>query len=216
MPQQINLCTPILLTQKRYFSADTMAISLGVFVVLGALLCGAWVWNLQRASQGFSQTMDLQAKEIGTLQAAIQRAQTAGAPVDPALLQKLKEQQVLLLQKQQTLQALQQGVSQPGKAHSDRLQLVARSIPTVVWVTDVKADAARLEVAGFTLEPSALNEWVVRLASSPLMQGLSLGDVKVERATATSAVAPGASAVVGQALWSFTLVHLIVPAGGQP
>ncbi|MDR7306964.1 PilN domain-containing protein [Rhodoferax saidenbachensis] len=216
MPQQINLCTPILLTQKRYFSADTMAISLGVFVVAGALLCGVWVWNLQRASQGFSQTMDLQAREIATLQAAIQRGQTAAAPVDPALLQKLKEQQALLLQKQQTLQALQQGVSQPGKAHSDRLQLVARSIPAVVWVTDVKADAARLEVAGFTLEPSALNEWVVRLASSPLMQGLSLGDVKVERATATSAVAPGASAAVGQALWSFTLVHLIVPAGGQP
>lgn len=216
MPQQINLCTPILLTQKRYFSADTMAMSLGIFVVAGALLCGAWVWNLQRASQGFAQTMDFQAKEIAGLQAAIQRAQTAALPVDPTLAQKLKDQQTLLLQKQQTLQALQQGVSQPGKAHSDRLQLVARSIPTVVWVTDVKADTARLEVAGFTLEPAALNDWVARLATSPLMQGLTLGDVKVERATSSTSAAPGASAAAGQALWSFRLVHLIAPTGDKP
>jgi len=40
MPQQINLCTPIFLTQKRYFSAQTMASALGVFVLLGGLLSG--------------------------------------------------------------------------------------------------------------------------------------------------------------------------------
>ena len=38
MPQQINLSTPVLLTQKRYFSAQTMLVSLGVFVLVGGAM----------------------------------------------------------------------------------------------------------------------------------------------------------------------------------
>ena len=48
MAQQINLSTPILLVQKRYFSANTIAISLGAFLVLGGALCAAWIWNFER------------------------------------------------------------------------------------------------------------------------------------------------------------------------
>jgi hypothetical protein len=33
MPQQINLCTPLFLTQKRYFSAQTMAQALNLALV---------------------------------------------------------------------------------------------------------------------------------------------------------------------------------------
>jgi hypothetical protein len=38
MPQQINLSTPVLLAQKRYFSAQTMLASLAVFVLLGGAM----------------------------------------------------------------------------------------------------------------------------------------------------------------------------------
>jgi Tfp pilus assembly protein PilN len=67
-------------------------------------------------------------------------------------------------------------------------------------------DGSRFEVAGFTLEPSALNEWVDKLAASPLMQGLKLATVKVESATG----APGRST------WSFHLVSVEPPASSLP
>jgi len=74
MPQQINLCTPILLTQKRYFSAHTMAIALAVFLVLGGALCGTWVWNLDRGTEAFNQSISAQARDVESLKAAIQQS----------------------------------------------------------------------------------------------------------------------------------------------
>lgn len=219
MPQQINLCTPILLTQKRYFSAHTMAIALGVFLVLGGALCGVWVWNLDRTSESFQQSITTHASELESLQAAIQRSRANAAPVDPALLAQLQERRNSIAQRLKLQEALKEGVFRPGWGHSDRLTWVARSIPATVWITDVRMDGARFEVSGFTLEPSALNEWVDKLSISPLMQGLKLATVKVENATAASVAMPGAVAPAASApaapvrsVWSFNLVSMEPPA----
>ena len=103
----------------------------------------------------------------------------------------------------------------PRVGHSDRLNWVARSIPDVVWITEVKMDGARFEVAGFTLEPSALNEWVDKLGASPLMQGLKLATVKVENAALQSAaLSPGPAGIASgpapapRPAWSFNLVSV--------
>ncbi len=226
MAQQINLCTPILLTEKRYFSASTMAVSLGVFLLLGSILCAAWVWNLQSASRGFSDAMASQTRELDSLQAAIVRSRAAAAPVDPALLQNVKDTQAALVARQRLLAALRAGMLVPGFAHSDRLRWVATSIPAPVWVTQVVMEEGRFEVTGFTLEPSALNEWVAKLSASPLMHNLRLSNVKVESTSlaATTAPKPVASA---QPTWSFSLTSAEpvlpalassapAPAGGQP
>ena len=229
MAQQINLCAPILLTEKRYFSASTMALSLGVFVLLGGVLCAAWVWNLQSATRGYNDATASQAREIEGLQAAIARSRANAAPVDPALLQSIKDTQAALAVRQTLLTALRAGVLTPGFAHSDRLRWVAASIPQPVWVTQVAMDDGRFEVAGFTLEPSALNEWVAKLSTSPLMRNLRLSNVKVESTSLTAgtdgaAQRPAASV---QPTWSFSLasaeppppklaVSIPVAAGGQP
>jgi Tfp pilus assembly protein PilN len=216
MPQQINLCTPILLTQKRYFSAQTMALTLAVFVVLGGGLCATWVWSLHSASAGYTQTMAAQSIEVDGLQAAIQRGKASAAPVDPALVQQLQERRKAVQQRGELLIALQTGLLRPGEGHSDRLKLVARSIPAPVWVTEVKADPTRFELSGFTLEPAALNTWVDTLAGSPLMRGLKLATVKVESAVAAQLKVPGAATSAAttvpvsaqRAVWSFNLVNL--------
>ena len=219
MPQQINLCTPILLTQKRYFSAHTMAIALAVFLVLGGALCGAWVWNLDRGSEAFSQSISAQARDVESLKAAIQRSQANAAPADPALLAQLQDRRNAVAQREQLKEALVEGMFRPGWGHSDRLTWVARSIPAVVWITDVRMDGSRFEVTGFTLEPAALNDWVDRLSVSPLMQGLKLATVKVENATAATVTVPGAAAsaasapqALARAVWSFNLVSIEPPA----
>lgn len=215
MPQQINLCTPILLTQKRYFSAHTMAIALGVFLVLGAALCGAWVWNLDRASASYKQSLANHAVELTSLKAAIQRSQASAAPVDPALLTLLTERRNAVAQREKLKEALNEGMFRPGWGHSDRMAWVARSIPAPVWITHMRMDGTRFEVSGFTLEPAALNDWVDKLSVSPLMQGLKLATVKVQNATATTPAVPAAAASTAsaaaapaRAVWSFTLVSV--------
>lgn len=230
MAQQINLCTPILLKPKHYFSAQTMAQTLGVFVALGGLLCAAWVWNLQRATEGFLQVMGSQTNEIESLKNAIQRGRAAAAPVDAALLAQLQAARTAVQQREQLRDALQQGMLVPGWGHSDRLLWVARSIPAPVWVTDVKMDEGRFEVSGFTLEPAALNDWVSKLSTNPLMQSMKLATVKVESAVAAqmpvpaTAIAASATAAapaagtpasppaVQRSVWSFSLLSATPPA----
>lgn len=231
MPQQINLATPVLLSQKRYFSAQTMAIALGVFAVFGAAMSGGLVWSLKTSSAGFTQTMASQTLEVESLKAAIQRSKASAAPADAALVQELQSKRKAVSQKEQLLAALKEGMFVPGEGHSDRLLLLARSIPQPVWLTQVKADPSRLEVSGFTLESAALNAWVERLADSPLMRGLKLASVKVDSTVAPAAPATpaaGATAPVAvstaRPVWSFSMVNLMpapvanaaLPAGGKP
>lgn len=212
MPQQINLCTPILLTQKRYFSAQTMVQALGVFVVLGGSLCAYWVWSLNIASEGFKKTLATQARELESLQVAIVQGSKVGtAPADATLTKDIQSRQAELLQREKLLEELQRGLFRPGWGHAARLQLLAQTIPAPVWVTEVKADESQLEVSGFTLETAALSDWVAKLAASPLMQGQKLATVKVENATAPM-VKPAASSAVTSSprpIWSFNLVSAV-------
>lgn len=206
MPQQINLCTPILLKPKHYFSAQTMVQALAVFMVLGGGLCAAWVWNLGRASEGLRQVMQTQGQEMDRLKAALSAHTASAAPLDPALQAQLQDLRGQVQAQEKVLQALQQGRMVPGSAHSDRLTLVSRSIPAQVWVTGMDADNSRLEISGYTLEPAALNEWVSRLALSPLMQGLKLATVKVQNARVAKAAADAPAPAAGREVWSFNLV----------
>lgn len=236
MAQQINLCTPILLTQKRYFSAQTMVQALAVFVVLGGGLCGYWVWSLNTASEGFKKTLATQSRELERLQAAIKQGKAGIGLVEAAVTQDLQGRRAELLQREKLLQELQRGLFQPGWGHAARLQLVAESIPPQVWVTEVKVDDGQLDVSGFTLEPAALNEWVARLAASPLLQGQKLATVKVENASAATikevsgaaaSVLPAAppaktstKPAVPRPVWSFSLVSAVgmpvAATGGKP
>ncbi|MDT8990214.1 PilN domain-containing protein [Curvibacter sp. APW13] len=214
MAQQINLCAPILLTQKKYFSAHTMAASLGVFVVLGAVLAGTWAWNLGSAARQYTQTMESQARDIDNLKSALERIKAAAQPVDPGLTHQLEDRRAHLEQRKALLAALQDGASEPGNGYAARLQFLASSTPASVWINGVTMSAGLFRVSGYTLEPAALNDWVARMATHPLLQGLQLSQVQV-KAIAPAAVAPVSPAAptapplqpaaVGRKLWSFEL-----------
>lgn len=224
MPQQINLCTPLLQTPKQRFAATTLVQALAVLIVVGAALAGGWLWSLQQARAELVQATQTQAQEVRELQAAIDRTKAMARGPSPELQKQVQDRQAEVQAREAVLQALRDGVLVPGAGHSDRLALVARSIPPPVWVTEVRADGQRFEVSGFTLEPAALNDWVARLAQSPLMQGLRLDTVKVESTAAGSAAAGSVAGVAsapapGRESWSFTLVNAQpqpVPAGGKP
>jgi len=220
MPQQINLCTPIFLTQKRYFSAQTMAQALGVFVALGGVLSAYWSWTLTTLGEGYQQTAASNQREIARLQAAIKLNKENAAPADAALVQELQARRAELEQREQLLAELKRGLLREGYGHAARLQLVARTIPSQVWVTALRADEQRLELSGYTLEPAALNGWMERLAQSPLLEGQQLRAVKVERVAADGkgAKPPELARAAGVPLWAYTLVTATAPmeTGAKP
>lgn len=220
MPQQINLCNPVFLVQKRHFSAATMARALGVFLLLGGLLSAYWGWALEALNTGYQQSAASSQREIERLQAAIQARRAATGPADAAAVQELETRKTELQQRVLLLRELKRGLLREGQGHAARLQLLARSIPPQAWVTEVKADDLRLELSGYTLEPAALNGWVARLSDSPLLEGQQLSLVKVERVKPEAGVAgPAAAVAVAGPLWSYTLVTAWSPAvtsGGKP
>ena len=206
MPQQINLSTPVLLTQKRYFSALAMLQTLVALLVVGGALTAYGTWSLRSAAHDLKATTDAQASELARLRGALAATAPEGSLKD--LEQQLTTARGALAERTRTLAELRRGLMRPGFGHSARLQLVAQSIPATAWVTEVLADPSRFEVRGFTLEPAALNDWVAKLAQSPLLAGQSLRTVQVESVVATAA-APGQvrieAAPAGRPMWSFTL-----------
>lgn len=225
MPQQINLCTPILLTDKRYLSAHTLALALAVLLLVGGGFSAYWVWSLNVASEGLKKTLLVQAQELKNLQVALQQGKAGAVPAQVALTQEIGVRKVELLQREKMRDELQLGLFRPGWGHAARLQLLAQSIPAQVWVTEISADDIQLDVRGFTLEPAQLNDWVARLANSPLMQDQKLATVKVESAslptikgaagTATpvrlvaSAPQLAAPAPVPHPVWAFSLLNVM-------
>ena len=199
MPQQINLYRPVLLAQKRYFSARTMALALALFVVLGGALTAYGVRSLDAATAAMRTTLGAQAPELASLRTALASANPGVGADAQSLDKELLRARARLLEHRQTLVELRRGLMAPGQGPAARLQLVARTIPAQVWVTEVRADESQLEVRGFTQEPAVLNDWVAKLAQSPLLLGQQLARVKVERADKP-------------ALWSFTLASVLPAA----
>ena len=221
MPQQINLCTPVLLTQKRYFSALTMLQALALFVVLGGALTAYSVWNWNAAARSVNVTMGERATELVALRAVVTRSRAEVQAGDGAPQRELQAARARLRERQDLLAELRHGLMTPGQGHSARLQLVAQSIPAPVWVTGLQMDVYMMELQGFTLEPEALNTWVAKLAQSPILKGQELARVKVQSAQHSGAagVSSGfAGTPGGQAMWSYSLTtalpNLIAGAGG--
>jgi Tfp pilus assembly protein PilN len=232
MPQQINLCTSILRPQRQRFGARTILPLVGGAVLVAGALAISWVWSLEGSAVTYRQTLDMQAGEIKILQTAIERSRKNTAPVDSALVQQLQQRKATVVQREKVLEQLQQGMFRPGEGHSDRLLMVAQTVPQAVWVNAVKVDVTLFEVSGFTLDPEALNAWVAQLGVHPLMRNLKLSSVRVDSSSvakaipvapapvqAASSAASAPSAASTQKVWTFSLMSREpgpLTAGGKP
>jgi Tfp pilus assembly protein PilN len=201
MAQQINLCTAAFKPATQKFGARTMLRALAFAVVAIGVLSVMWVWNLKQSSASYVQTNQTQTAEIASLKAAITQSRANAGPVDPALLAQLQERRNAVKQREVVLDVVERGMFRAGEGHSDRMRMVSRSIPAEAWITELKMDANRFEVTGFTIDPAALNDWVRKLSADPLMRNLKLSAVKVENKSAAKG-----------AVWSFNLTSL-EPAG---
>ncbi|MDP1531958.1 MAG: PilN domain-containing protein [Rubrivivax sp.] len=205
MAQQINLFSPILLTPKRHFSALAMAQALGVFALALAALC---VWSALHTSAleaDLASTTRANQADKQRLDAAL-AAQPQRASSSAALEQELAALERELAEQQKRFDSLSRGLVRDGRSPTALLGLVARSLPAPAWLTEVAIINERIELAGMTLQPDALQAWLTQLSAHPLLAGQRLGALKVERSTA--AAPSGADA------WSFQIVSAAAPASG--
>lgn len=207
MAQQINLHRPILLKPKILFSATAIAQATAVFGLAVVLVC-AWVTaRVQAFKQDSLVTERRLNDEKQQLQIALALRPAASTDVN-ALQQQLKTMQDALDKQRASFQDLNLGRTIGGRTYSAILKLVADTVPPPVWVSDIKLSIERMEVTGMTLDPQALQSWSKRLAAHPLLQGLRLSAVKVERSPwQPPVVASGVTPASAQReAWAFTLV----------
>ncbi len=186
MAQQVNLCSPILMAPRRHFSARRLAQAFAVLAA-GLALLSAWaLWDTVQLRKSLAEVQTFHDAEKLRLQASLTRSNAT--PADPvALEQELARVQQLLAERQQLLQAIDQGRVVEGQGPATRLALLARTLPTSSWLTDVKLRDGRLLLAGQTLQPDTLPRWLDLLSGDAALRGQVLALQKVERSLAGGA-----------------------------
>jgi Tfp pilus assembly protein PilN len=179
MAQQINLYTPILLQPRQMFSARTMAAALAGLALALVLACGALLLVQRMRQAGFDETVQRQTAERQQLLAALAGARARSDPT--VLAQQLigAQQEIAALRTQ--VSAWSQLQLPAGQHHSPVLAEIARTLPAPAWVTALRLAPEQIEISGLTLDPGALQGWIVQLDASPLLGGRSLSGLRVER-----------------------------------
>lgn len=179
MAQQINLLTPILLAPKRYFSALTMVQAMAMLLAATLALC---LWLNLQAQQSKRDYAQAQARAALELQTLTQALAALPPPQDPQqLAQQLAQLELANHAQLLTLNILNGGLAAEGYRHSDLLKSLAQTVPASVWLASLRWLPGQLELNGATLDPVALRTWLERLSAQPLLAGLQLGSVKVEK-----------------------------------
>jgi Tfp pilus assembly protein PilN len=218
MAQQINLYSPILLAPKRYFSALAMAQALAALVVG---LAGLSLWSVshtQSLKRDLASATAADTAEQQRLQGALAARPAAPTNVS-ALEQELAQARKQLAEREALLASMRAPAPGNGISRSALLRLLAQTLPASAWLTEVKLEGGRVELAGATLQPEALRPWLDRLSAHPALAGQALEAVRVERRET--------DAGPGRESWAFRVVSgrgsappattgVPVDAGGRP
>ncbi len=203
MAQQINLYSPILMAPRRHFSALAMAQGLGLFALALVVLCAWAMASSHTLRRELGSGVKAQAAERDRLTQAL-AARTPAANSLATLEQEAALLREALAQQRRQVDELTRGRITDGRSHAAMLELVARTVPASVWLTDVRLLEGRLELAGMTLQTDALRPWLGELARHPLTAGQRLAAVKLERSN-------GAGTPADTEAWTFSLVSSAPP-----
>lgn len=195
MPQQINIFTPVLATQKRYFSAHRLVQFLTIAILFSSGIYSYLIWEIGTATKELKNNFSLKAQELDRLHLAIKKNQQTGA--SGTVFVQVQSQRTELLRLEKIINALQQGLSRSGQGHASRLELLSQTIPANVWITQISDEEAKIQISGLTFNPVLLKNWIDELAKNPLLEGNMLQTVKVESVR-------GESPALSRPTWSFS------------
>lgn len=185
MSQQINLYNPLLLKQKKIFSARTMAQAIGL-IALG--LVAVYGYAHYQVSY-LQQETELAGKRHEAVQARLARiSQQFGPRPKSGELEaniKLAEADYLALTDVQT--ALKQGDPSSASGFSPYLTALARQAVEGVWLTQFSLIGGEMSISGRSLKPSLVPDYIHRLGDEKIMQGRKFAMLEMRQPTAPAA-----------------------------
>lgn len=181
MSQQINLFNPLLLKQKKIFSAIAMARALFV------LVCGV----LALAYYANHSVLALQ-KEAGAVTARLKQQQARQADAvakflprqkDPALTARIDAARTELQSLQKVATVLKGGEFGNTHGYSAYFKAFAAQSVSGLWLTGVTIVGAGNDIAlrGRALQPNLVPAYISRLTHERIMQGKSFSSLKIDQ-----------------------------------
>lgn len=169
----------------------TLACSL--VLVVTALGIGWWYWSLNETSTRLDA-------DIASAQQEAVRLQTVLAEVRQGEQRRAQLQQRVAL-----IEQLRSGQSVPAQL----LDHVSRSLPDLIWLTDVKQDASEVTIAGRSTTLISLSDFVGNLGSGTLMKR----PIEIVSSQVESAASAGAPSGPTVDVINFTVKAQLAPLG---
>ena len=193
MSQQINLFSPIFLTQKKHFSAHTMVQALAL-IGFGALAFFAYAyWQTAGMTKQAANTT----RRLAMEQARLEKVKANYAPRGKS---QLLQQEMARLETQMTaradvLELLKGGEFGRTAGFSEYLRAFARQTVDGLWLTGFSIKGNDMEISGRAQQPELVPTYLQRLQREPTMQGKAFANLemaipKAEPADKGAAVTP--------------------------
>ena len=138
----------------RFDAGQQLTAMCGMVVVAAACGIGFWYWSLSA--------------EASTLDAQVANLKRESARLDTVLaeVKTFEDRKAALQQRVALIERLRQGQTVPVQV----LDHVSRSLPEMLWLTDLKADGSFLTIEGKTTTLIGLSDFVGNLGSNPVLQ----------------------------------------------
>jgi type IV pilus assembly protein PilN len=138
----------------RFDASQQLTAMCGLVVVAAVCGIGLWYWSLSRESS----TLDAR---IATLKREAARLDTVLAEVKT-----FEDRKATLQQRVGLIERLRQGQTVPVQL----LDHVSRSLPEMLWLTDLRQEGSSLTIEGRTTTLIGLSDFVGNLGSNPVLQ----------------------------------------------
>jgi len=177
--QQINLYNPLLLKQKKIFSAKTMAQAMGL-IALG--LIAVYGYAYYQVAQLQTDASDA-SKRHAAVEARLTRiSQQFGPRQKSADLEvSIKHAEAELQALAEVQAALKQGGLVSASGFSPYLKALARQVVEGLWLTGFSATGSEMAITGRTLKPGLVPDYIHRLSSEQIMQGRKFATLEMRQ-----------------------------------
>jgi type IV pilus assembly protein PilN len=136
--------------KAKFAFGDKVTVGCSLILVMTALLVGWWYWSLQNESKDIDQQIADAQRETVRLQSIIQQ------------VQQYEERKGQLQQRVTLIETLRKG--QTGPVHL--LDQISRSLPDMMWLTEVKQTGSDVLIDGRCTSLTALSDFVSGLENS--------------------------------------------------
>lgn len=184
MSQQINLCNPLFRKQEKYFSAVTMAQSLGLIVVATLLFYGYSIYQtraLTRQAAQMSQMQDTTQRQFASIAATL-----GPRKPDIHLTEAIKLAESEVKNRQDILDILSQGELGNQAGFSEYLKALSRQTVNGLWLTgfDVTGSGDEISIRGRAMQAALVPGLIRKLKVEPKFAGTHFATLDIHQPTA--------------------------------